>query len=192
MSVWTFGELAASLTHKADPDRIRTNVWADSHDVDHWKAKPFLKILDGTRESKNAFGNSMLLTLDDDIVQQSVEAEAARKRGEERDPMRLLDVDRRVLAYMVDKFNHETGMLYLAQSTIAEDLGLSSPSVANDSLQRLAYWGYISWVRRSVKIDTNGQPGRSASRPPMRTSSIRRRRCDRARGRPSGAACSKL
>lgn len=74
------------------------------------------------------------------------------------DDDRLRVGDDRVLAAYLDAFHHETAQLFIKQLTVAEALGMGVASV-NEALHRLQKWGYLTWVRRSRKKDTEGRPG---------------------------------
>jgi hypothetical protein len=183
----SFGDIAAGLVRAGDPDRDREKVWRHSYDVDSPEGRPWVYVLDRSREAWRVVKNALARTCREDVNLQAREArgaryalqqdlhelERARARGQHaampaiqqridakrRQLQHRLRVgDDRVLEAYLDDYNPETGELFTAQATIAAELGLGSASSVNTALQRLRRHGYLDWVRRSRITECEG-PG---------------------------------
>jgi hypothetical protein len=212
-----FGDIAAGLAAVVDPDRQRDHVWRHSYDVDSPEGKPWLLVLDGTRETWRAMKTALKVTCAEQVVKHRrlarfdllrgdrpsalrLRLEAMRedyralvtgekaqsatypRRGGGRESFarstagelaheigalqaqlaeaenRLRMGDEHVLAAFLDDYNVETGELFTAQQTIADELGMGVSRV-NEALQRLRHHGYLDWVRRSRTTEQEGLPG---------------------------------
>lgn len=158
MTARPLGDLVAGIASNLDPDRQRDHVWRHSYDIDSPEGKPWLYVLDRSREAWRVVKNALKLTCAEDVVEQSRQARLARLKGERPVEKRLRMGDEHVLAAYLDDYNVETGELFTAQATIAQELGLCLSRV-NESLQRLRRHGYLDWVRRSRATEAEGQSG---------------------------------
>lgn len=153
MSGHSFGEIAAGL---ADFFERKSRPWRDSYDVDDPRAKPWVRVLDGSREAWIVAKNALGRTCRETIVRHRREARGALRNDQEVDKQRLRQGDDLVLEAFLDDFNPADGKLFTAQATIADELGVSASTV-NAALQRLARHGFIKWVRRTEKVDEGAE-----------------------------------
>jgi hypothetical protein len=85
----SFGEIAAGMAAQLDPDRRRDHVWRHSYDVDSPEGKPWVYVLDGSREAWRVVKNALRLTCGEDVVKQSREARFAHLNGDSPPALRL-------------------------------------------------------------------------------------------------------
>ncbi len=159
MTARTFGQIAGSLVGILDPNREREHIWRHSYDVDTPEGKPWLRVLDGARDTWTVAKNALCRTCREDINEQAKQAADARRNGGKVDRHRLRVGDDRILEAYLDDYNPDTGELFTAQKTIADELGLLSASPINAAVARLRRHGYLDWVRRSRVTEEEGQPG---------------------------------
>jgi hypothetical protein len=144
------------MAAQLDPDRRRDHVWRHSYDADSPEAKPWVYVLDRSREAWTIVKNALNRTCREDVTEETRLARSARLKGERPAP-RLRVGDERVLEAYLDDYHPDTGELFTAQATIAAELGIGLATV-NAALQRLRDRGYLNWVRRSKVTEEDG-PG---------------------------------
>lgn len=126
-------------------------VLRSSFDENDHRAKPWRRLGDGSRKQWGVFKRALQLTMKELLVK--------HRRTKYRGSDRLQPCDLLVLSTVLDHFHHATGEMFPSQLTIAEKAGVSRSHV-NASLQRLQAHGFLTWVRRTTKVDgAEGQRG---------------------------------
>lgn len=140
--------LGAKLGGRARKD-ASDPVLRNSYDEDDRRAKPWQRLGDGSRAQWGAYKRALVRTLKEHIVEQ--------RRTKHRGADRLQPLDLIVLETLLDHFNPQTAELFPSHQRIAELSGVRRETVCI-ALQRLRGHGYMTWVRRTVKVeDAEGQ-----------------------------------
>lgn len=166
MTAVSFGELMKQRRLLGGDEKPNDLARPGSHHEDTRKAKPWRVHGDRDRSQWNAFKAAALRCFDSTRQKHLAalrDARAARRAGDDVElpgaDERLHADDRSVLTYMLDRYNHMTGMLYPTYATIAGETGLSHGFV-KAAMARLRRFGLIDWVRRTkTKEGAEGQAG---------------------------------
>jgi hypothetical protein len=146
MSARSIGEVALGyLERRNDP------VHRHSYDVEDPRAKVFRRIGDGTKAQGFAYTGALRETLKQLIRQHKTE----KYKGDDR----LQWTDYTVYDAILSCLDFASGALFPEHKTIAHKAAVCK-QVVIDSIKRLNAHGFIEWVRRSIRADSDEGPKR--------------------------------